>query len=488
MQTPPGWYFDGQNPHIVRWWDGIRWTEHTQPRMVSQAPPAPVQVVRPPIAHEQQQPIAPPVAQPAVQPAAQAVELPVEQPEVENVKPAVQSVVAEVPIERQLSDAELRLQQLQRELQAVEEAIEIQSFGFYQPKYGFESSALYLDRLSAIKEEQKLLIASERATQCNTVWRVGGSEAQGRKMVARLAKLMLRAFNGECDAAIAKVRYDNVEKFEQRIEKSWNDVNKLGSSNDVVITKSYFELKIQELHLVHEHREKVQEERETQRQIREQLKEEEKARREVEKAQAEAELEEQRHQSALEKARADMAAAEATSKQHQKLEALVNKLELELADAIDRKAKAVARAQLTKSGHVYVLSNIGSFGEGIYKIGLTRRLDPQERIDELGDASVPFGFDVHAVIYSPDAPTLEHVLHREFANRRVNRVNHRKEYFRVSLDEIRAAVEKHHGLVTFVLSPEAEEWRKTCAAMTAGVDSGSHLIQAADTMSVGAGQ
>jgi hypothetical protein len=111
---------------------------------------------------------------------------------------------------------------------------------------------------------------------------------------------------------------------------------------------------------------------------------------------------------------------------------------------------------------------VGSFGDGVYKIGLTRRLDPYERVDELGDASVPFSFDVHAIIYAENAPALEHALHVEFASRRVNMVNLRKEYFRVTLDEIRAAVEKHHGLVTFVLTPEAEDWRKTRSMLEAG--------------------
>jgi hypothetical protein len=145
----------------------------------------------------------------------------------------------------------------------------------------------------------------------------------------------------------------------------------------------------------------------------------------------------------------------------------VARLETELKGAIETKAKAVARAQMTKSGHVYVLSNHGSFGEGIYKIGLTRRLDPYERVEELGDASVPFSFDVHAIILAQDAPALENKLHKEFAHRRVNMVNHRKEYFRCTLDDIRVAVEKHHGLVTFVLTPEAEEWRKTRALVEA---------------------
>ena len=116
-----------------------------------------------------------------------------------------------------------------------------------------------------------------------------------------------------------------------------------------------------------------------------------------------------------------------------------------------------------RRGHVYVLSNIGSFGEGIYKIGMTRRLEPLERVYELGDASVPFRFDAHAVIYSENAPKLENDLHEEFAARRVNRMNLRRECFRVSLEEIMAAVEKHHGTVTFVTKPEAEEYRKSNA-------------------------
>jgi hypothetical protein len=227
------------------------------------------------------------------------------------------------------------------------------------------------------------------------------------------------------------------------------------------------------LHLVHEHREKVQAEKEEQKRIREQLREEQKAREEIERAQAEAERDEDHNRQALEKAQAELAASAATDQQHAKLEGLVARLENELKDALDRKAKAIARAQLTRSGHVYILSNVGSFGEGIFKIGLTRRLDPHERVEELGSAAVPFRFDVHAIIFAEDAPALEHALHTEFADRRVNLANPRREYFRVSLDEIRAAVDKHHGLVSFVLAPEAEEWRKT-QAMRAANEGGNH--------------
>ncbi|MBK9000874.1 MAG: DUF4041 domain-containing protein [Myxococcales bacterium] len=342
-----------------------------------------------------------------------------------------------------IARAKKDLKTAQKDLSSVEEALEIQSFGFYQPRYGFESSAQYVVRLKAIRDEQQALIKGGKAAPCDTTWKVGGSAAEGKKMVKQQAKLMLRAFNGECDAAIAKVKYDNVTTLEERIGKAHAAINKLGEVQRVFIASQYFDLKLAELRLVHEHREKVQEEKEEQRRVKDQMREEQKAQEEIEKAKAEAEKEEAISAAALEKARAELAAA--SGKQHEKFEALVTRLENELKDALERKAKAIARAQLTKSGHVYVLSNIGSFGAGIYKIGMTRRLEPLERIDELGDASVPFPFDVHAIIYSEDAPGLENKIHKAFADRRVNIVNMRKEYFRVTLDEVRDVVEKLHG-------------------------------------------
>ncbi|MCC7537536.1 MAG: DUF4041 domain-containing protein [Deltaproteobacteria bacterium] len=364
------------------------------------------------------------------------------------------------------------LKAAKQELESVEEALEIQSFGFYRPRYGFESSEQYVARLKAVRDEQQAMIKEDRAAPCETTWTVGGSAAEGKKMVKQQAKLMLRAFNGESDAAIAKVRYDNVTKLEQRVKKAFDDLNKLGGVQRVFIAARYLDLKLAELYLVHEHREKVQAEKDEQKRIREQMREEQKAEEELARAKAEAEKDEEQKSAALEKARLQLAEAEATSKQHAKLESLVTRLETELKDALDRKAKAIARAQLTKSGHVYVLSNIGSFGEGVYKIGMTRRLDPFERVDELGDASVPFPFDVHAIIFAEDAPGLENKLHQAFASRRVNGVNLRKEYFRVTLDEVRVEVEKLHGLVTFTLSAEAEEYRKTLAAVDAAGDLG----------------
>jgi hypothetical protein len=450
----PGWFPDPQNPALLRWWDGSVWTEHTAQSPIEGA------------SNGQQ-------VQRSQEASPGAVQLPQPRHVAAVHSPHSGTAADEVAGQAKIATAEARLQELQQQLESVEEALEIQSFGFYRPRYGFESSEEYVTRLKQLRETQKESIKTGKATHCDREWKVGGSVSEGKKMIDRIAKLMLRAFNGDCDAAIAKARYDNVTSLEQRVTKAWEEVNKLGESNRVMITRPYYEEKLAELHLVHEHREKVQAEKEEQKRIREQLREEQKAREEIERAQAEAERDEDHNRQALEKAQAELAASAATDQQHAKLEGLVARLENELKDALDRKAKAIARAQLTRSGHVYILSNVGSFGEGIFKIGLTRRLDPHERVEELGSAAVPFRFDVHAIIFAEDAPALEHALHTEFADRRVNLANPRREYFRVSLDEIRAAVDKHHGLVSFVLAPEAEEWRKT-QAMRAANEGGNH--------------
>lgn len=362
---------------------------------------------------------------------------------------------------QQLTGGQQRLSALQAELRSVEEELEFQSFGFYRPHYSFTDSEQFRDALRQVRDAQKQLVKAKGAAHCPNDWTVDGNRAKGRKMINQQMKLMLRAFNGECDAAIAKVRYNNIAKMEARVSKACEAINKLGETKRVWITADYLNLKLHELYLTHEHHEALQREKEEQRRIKDQMREEQKAQKEIEKAESEALKEEKRYEAALEQARADL--AKASGAQHERFAGLVSKLENELRGALDRKAKAIARAQLTRSGHVYVISNLGSFGEGVYKIGMTRRLEPLIRVKELGDASVPFSFDVHAMIYSEDAPALERALHVEFDGRRVNRVNTRKEFFRVSLAEVRKAVAKHHGVITFVTVAEAEEYWKTVA-------------------------
>lgn len=357
---------------------------------------------------------------------------------------------------------------LRAKLQRLEEQEIVEAFGFYESKYDFQGSVDYKQRLDKIRTQQKHMIKDRKAAVCRTEWSVGGSVKEGKKMTDNFLKLVLRAFNGECDAAVMKVKYNNIKTMENRIRKTYEDLNKLSQTTHCEITSRYLDLKLQELWLTYEYQEKKYQEQEEQRIIREQMREEEKALRELEKARQDAEREERRYQEALEKARRDVESA--TGKAQEKLLSQIEELQKRLAEAEANKERAISQAQLTKSGHVYIISNIGSFGEDVYKIGMTRRLEPMDRVKELGDASVPFPFDVHAMIFCENAPELESRLHRHFNNRRVNKENERKEFFRVSLEEIvRVVRETDEELrickseVTFTKLAEAADYRKTLA-------------------------
>jgi hypothetical protein len=343
----------------------------------------------------------------------------------------------------------------------VSDQIDIESHGLYEPRYDFATAALYKARLDDIRERQKGMTRNGIAATSSMEWLVDGSASKGRQVQKRQLKLMLRAFNGECDSAIAKVKFNNVRAIEDRIVKAYSAINKIGEPSHCSISGEYMSLKVEELHLAHEYQERRKAEQEEQRRIREQMREEERARREIEKAQADAEREEQRSQEALERARAEL--QRASESQQAKLRDKIAALETQLAEAQANKERAISRAQMTRSGHVYVISNIGSFGENVFKIGMTRRLEPMDRVQELGDASVPFPFDVHAMIFSQDAPGLEAELHRKFSDHQVNLVNSRKEFFSIGAEELASEVQRLNGSIEFTLVAEAEQYRQTVA-------------------------
>jgi Domain of unknown function (DUF4041)/Meiotically up-regulated gene 113 len=364
------------------------------------------------------------------------------------------------------------LQRLQGEVESLSEAAEMESFGLYKPRYGFAHAEQYKVQLDRVRESQKAMLKEKIAANCSKVWRVENSEAEGRKMVDRQIKLMLRAFNGDCEAATANVTWKNIVALRDRMRKNFESVNKLGETMSCKISTAFLALRLDELDLAHEYAEKLHAEKEEQRELREQMREEEKAAKEFERERDEAEREEERHKKALEKARAEIAQANAAERAI--IDAKVAKLQSLIANAEERKQRAIAQAELTKSGHVYILSNEGSFGSNVFKIGMTRRLDPQDRVDELGSASVPFRFDVHAIIHSDDAPGLEQKLHLALEPHRINLVNHRKEYFRVPLEKIVDLVAQHHGAIQITKAADAAEFRKSLSiraereAMVAG--------------------
>jgi hypothetical protein len=350
---------------------------------------------------------------------------------------------------------------LLRETSILEEDLDFISYGLYKPHFDFDTSSQYMDEINNVVDKQKGMIRSKTAIICHSEWTVSGSKREGQKMTNQYMKLMLRAFNNECDAAVLKVKWDNILKMEERIRKAYEAINQLGSTHHTEITETYCKLRIDELRLAHEYQDKLHEEKEEQRRIREQMREEERVQQEIEKAKRDAEDEEKRFQKALDKAKKELEGTHGD--EALKLNDQIAQLQQQLTEALEKKERALSRAQLTKSGHVYVISNIGSFGEKVFKIGMTRRLEPLDRVRELGDASVPFEYDVHAMIYSENAPELEYQLQKNFESNRVNLVNGRKEFFSVELMEIEKLVLENKADIKFTRIAEAREFRESNA-------------------------
>ncbi|EMJ5875210.1 DUF4041 domain-containing protein [Clostridioides difficile] len=358
-----------------------------------------------------------------------------------------------------LKNKKEELKRLSEELIQTEDEVLLQSFGLYNPKYDFENSDEYMKKIKEIREMQKLLIRNKTGVKYSDSWTVDGSVQKGRTMTNQNIKTALKLFNSECDIAMSKVSFKNIDSIEKRIRKAFTDTNKLNTSNKVSIKENYLNLKIDELYLYYEYLQMKEEEKEEQRALREQMKEEALVQKEIENQKRKLKKEELQFKNELLRLKSTIPEDEKDKLEwEQKINSIEEKLALLSKDLDD----VLNREQNTRAGHVYIISNIGSFGENIYKIGVTRRLDPTERINELSSASVPFKYDIHATIFSEDAPKLESALHKAFDNKRVNKVNNRKEFFKVTLDEIRTEVEKNFDkTVEYTKLAEAQEYRQT---------------------------
>jgi len=310
------------------------------------------------------------------------------------------------------------------------------------------------EQLKQARKRVKEMVKQGHAGDCDYV------EAHRKTYAIHFA---VDAFNGKVDSALAKVKHDNFGKIKQEIIDAFALVNHNGAPfRGARINQTFLDARQEELKWAVSTHELRQIELAEQREIKQQIREEEKARKEMDKAIKEAEKEERMIQKALEKARAEL--ANANEEQRKEFEAQLTDLEGKLKEAEERGQRAISMAQQTRRGHVYVISNIGSFGENVFKIGMTRRLEPLDRVKELGDASVPFSFDVHAMLYSEDAPSLEKELHRRFNRESVNKVNPRKEFFRTSLAEIKQMVEKQGVTeVHWTMKADATEYRESLA-------------------------
>ncbi len=403
MSPPPGWYSDPGNNTLMRWWDGNTWTSDVRAVM----------------------PVVPqPVATAAVDQAS-----------------AMRCEVARLRSE---------LESLQREIVQTREVVALQEVGFYRYSHPLENAVAYKAKLDQIEEQIRQAIKEGKAVVGTTQWSINGSQKEGAKMVADFCKLLLRAYNNEADNAVRALKPFMLKSAVERLEKARVITQKLGAAMRIEVTPHYQRLRVMELELTADFLSKREEEKEREREERIRLKEEDAVRREFE-----------REQERLEKERCHYEAVVSALRAKGDKAGLAN-AEAKIAEIDNAIAGVESRSANIRAGYVYCISNIGAFGSNVVKIGLTRRLDPLDRVRELGDASVPFRFDVHALVFSEDAVGLESMLHQRFADRRVNMVNAHREFFYTTPVDVRAALQQIHGsLISFNEVPEALEWRQS---------------------------
>lgn len=361
-------------------------------------------------------------------------------------------------LDQQIDNLNLEIESKQKQISIYDTDIELQEYGLYKPTFEFANSDLYKDKLKELRDKQKDCIKSDYAAYGATNWTVNGNLSEGKKMVKDTKKLLLRAFNVECDDIVNNVKISNLDRSIERIKKISEQISKLGKTMSIYISDYYVTLKIKEVELALDYQQKKQEEKELQKELRAQKREELKVQKEIEEERKRLEKEQAHYKNALKNI---LSQIEKNGETEELLEKK-NQLEKNIGETESAIENVDYREANRKAGYVYVISNIGAFGENVYKIGMTRRLDPQERIDELGDASVPFNFDIHAMIFTEDAPKLEAALHNAFDKKKLNKINSRREFFAVTLDEIKEVVrENFDKTVEWVDIPEAEQYRQS---------------------------
>lgn len=349
------------------------------------------------------------------------------------------------------------LAQLRAELAAAQQTLVpftdellFQDAGVFRYHHPLENSEAYKRELDRVQAAMKQMIRDKTAVVGSSNFTFNGSSREGAKMVADWCKLMLRSYNAEAENSLRVMKAGSVDAAKKRLVRAAEAIEKLGKMLSIEIDDRYEKLRMHELELMADYLQKKQEEKENERAERERLREEAKAqaefRRELEKLEKERKHLENVRQALL--AKGEITAAE-------ELQSELDKVVAGIEGVHEREANI-------RAGYVYVISNLGALGPRMVKIGMTRRLHPEERVLELGDASVPFRYDTHILYYSHDAVSLECALHRELSDRRVNQVNMRREFFYATPEEVRELLKKHAGQVLeYVLEPEAAEYRQS---------------------------
>ncbi|MBD2363465.1 DUF4041 domain-containing protein [Anabaena minutissima FACHB-250] len=369
-------------------------------------------------------------------------------------------------LENQQESLNREIINLQQQFQEVDAKLYLQSIDYYERKYEFLNSEDYIIRLKDIKLQQESMRRNNQAYICNTQLSFDNSTRKGDRMISDLLKLVELAFEERCKYAIKEVKYNNIDSLKKKVNDAFEKYNKRLKTLQAKISPEYLQLKFIELDLQYELEDKKQQEQERDKENRKQSKEREaidKARKRAE----EAEEREKLHQQELDKIRQEV--LQAKEEEKKQLQMRIQELERLVAEDRSDKENALTESRRLKSGYIYIISNIGSLGQDIYRICMTFRSQEDIYIREMNPA-VPFQFDVHFKIFSDDALETLQVLHQRFDGKRVNIVNSRRDFFQVSIDEIETAVKEIKSksdvflrIDVFEKSPKAYEYRQTLA-------------------------
>jgi hypothetical protein len=375
--------------------------------------------------------------------------------ELEQEKERLATAVAEqrAALNREAEELNKRLVELRDQVIVTEETAVLQEAGIYNYKHPLSDSIAYRVELAELQDKIKAMASKNGvAIYAAQDWTVNGSQVQGRKMVNDFSKLMLRAYNAEADNLVRGLKPYKLKSAEERLDKVATTIARLGATMNIRISISYHHLRLRELALTADFQEKLAEEKDREREERVRLREERKVQQEIERERERLEKERQHYVNALRGIVDEQA--------RKRLEDDLREVEKSIDD-VDYRAANI------RAGYVYVISNVGTFGDRMIKVGMTRRLEPMDRVRELGDASVPFRFDVHALFFSADAVGIETEMHKRLAERRVNRVNLRREFFHATPAEARDHLSQLTGeLLTFEERPEAIEYHQSLIAST----------------------
>ena len=367
-----------------------------------------------------------------------------------------------ISLDTELAQKRNELAQLNEEIAVANGNLNLQEFGFFERQYSFSDSTKYKDKLDSLRMQQKSMVKNGIAGRIITPMLLDNSKSKGKAMQNQLIKAALRGFNGEADALLVKVSVVNVDNKIKALRKVFEQLNKMYSRNLIEITYTYLDLKIEELRLAAEYELQKQEEKELLREQREKEREDKKLQAEIKAKRKQLEKDRDHFKNMV--AKVTELLKEAKNDEVDELRRQLAEYQDKLSELDEIEEDIDYREGHATAGYVYVISNIGSFGEDVYKIGVTRRLEPLERIRELSSASVPFQFDVHALIFSEEAFALETELHNQLANYKVNKVNGRKEYFKVPFAIIKEILDTHKELtVEMIENAEAFEYRQTKA-------------------------